>query len=176
MGEVGAGLWRPGASDGACVVSSLGWFPPPAADGGRRPRAPDRPAEPGSPRCRCRRLGAALRKGRLAAASAAQPVVPRPVLCRRPGVRRAAPVRRMKRHLVIFARAPQLGRVKRRLAAEIGLMAATRFYRAVLAAEIRRLANDRRSTAWLFVAPHRPLTHPAWCGPRPRCRPRPPAA
>jgi glycosyltransferase A (GT-A) superfamily protein (DUF2064 family) len=48
----------------------------------------------------------------------------------------------MKRHLVIFARAPQLGRVKRRLAGGIGPMAATRFYRATLAAEIRRPPLD----------------------------------
>ena len=51
------------------------------------------------------------------------------------------------KHLVIFARAPQLGRVKRRLAAEIGPMAAARFYRATLAAEIRQLANDRRNSS-----------------------------
>jgi uncharacterized protein len=74
------------------------------------------------------------------------------------------------KHLVIFARAPQLGRVKRRLAAGIGPMAATRFYRATLAAEIRRLANDRRWTSWLFVTPDDALGHPVWrsAGPRPR--------
>jgi rSAM/selenodomain-associated transferase 1 len=80
----------------------------------------------------------------------------------------------MKRHLVIFARAPQLGRVKRRLAGGIGLMAATRFYRAALAAEIRRLANDRRWTPWLFVTPDDALGHPIWrsAGPRPRLCPQ----
>jgi uncharacterized protein len=74
------------------------------------------------------------------------------------------------KHLVIFARAPQLGRVKRRLAAGIGPMAATRFYRATLAAEIRRLANDHRWTPWLFVTPDDALGHPLWrsAGPRPR--------
>ena len=80
----------------------------------------------------------------------------------------------MKRHLVIFARAPQLGRVKRRLAAEIGPMAAARFYRATLTAEIRQLANDRRWTPWLFVTPDDALDHPIWrsAGTRPRLRPQ----
>src|SRR5258707_335498 len=100
--------------------------------------------------------------------------MPRPVLRRRPGVRRSAPVRRMKRHLVIFARALQLGRVKRRLAAEIGPMAAARFYRATLTAEIRQLANDRRWMPWLFVTPDVALDHPIWrsAGTRPRLRPQ----
>ncbi len=78
------------------------------------------------------------------------------------------------KHLVIFARAPQLGRVKRRLSAEIGLTAATRFYRATLSAEIRRLANDRRWTPWLFVTPDDALGLPIWrsAGPRPRLCPQ----
>ena len=70
----------------------------------------------------------------------------------------------MKRHLVIFTRAPQAGRVKRRLASEIGLTAAARFYRATLTDLIRRLANDRRWTVWLFVTPDNCLGHPAWRG------------
>jgi rSAM/selenodomain-associated transferase 1 len=77
------------------------------------------------------------------------------------------------KHLVIFARAPQLGRVKRRLAAAVGPISAARFYRATLAAEIRQLANDRRWTPWLFVTPDDALGHPVWrsAGPRPRfCR------
>jgi len=80
----------------------------------------------------------------------------------------------MKHHLVIFARAPQLGRVKRRLAAEIGPMAAARFYRATLAAEIRQLANDRRWMPWLFVTPDDALGHPIWrsAGLRPRLCPQ----
>jgi rSAM/selenodomain-associated transferase 1 len=75
----------------------------------------------------------------------------------------------MKSHLVIFARAPQAGRVKRRLAGEIGITAAARFYRAILSQQIKRLANDRRWTVWLFVTPDDALGHPAWRGiPRPR--------
>ena len=75
----------------------------------------------------------------------------------------------MKRHLVIFARAPQAGRVKRRLASEIGITAAARFYRTILSRQIRRLTSDRRWTVWLFVTPDDSLGHPAWRGiPRPR--------
>ena len=72
----------------------------------------------------------------------------------------------MKRHLVIFTRAPQAGRVKRRLAGEIGVTAAARFYRAILSQQIRRLADDRRWTVWLFVTPDDSLGHPAWRGVR----------
>jgi hypothetical protein len=43
-----------------------------------------------------------------------------------------------------------------------------------LAAEIRRLANDRRWTTWLFVTPDDALGHPVWrsAGPRPRLCPQ----
>jgi rSAM/selenodomain-associated transferase 1 len=70
----------------------------------------------------------------------------------------------MTRHLVIFARAPQFGRVKRRLASGIGMTAATRFYRLTLERQIRRLAADRRWTVWLFVTPDNARRHPAWRG------------
>ena len=59
----------------------------------------------------------------------------------------------MKRHLVIFARAPQFGRVKQRLADAIGPAAATRFYRQTLDHQIRTLSRDRRWTVWLFLTP-----------------------
>ena len=70
----------------------------------------------------------------------------------------------MKRHLVIFARAPQMGRVKRRLAEGIGPTAAARFYRVTLARQIRRLTRDGRWTVWLFVTPDGSLGDPAWRG------------
>lgn len=70
----------------------------------------------------------------------------------------------MKRHLVIFTRAPQMGRVKRRLAEGIGSAAAARFYRVTLARQIRRLAHDGRWTVWLFVTPDSSRGHPAWRG------------
>jgi rSAM/selenodomain-associated transferase 1 len=72
----------------------------------------------------------------------------------------------MKRHLVIFARVPQAGRTKRRLASEIGITAAARFYRTLLSRQIRRLTSDRRWTVWLFVTPDDSLGHPAWRGVR----------
>lgn len=70
----------------------------------------------------------------------------------------------MTRHLVIFARAPQAGRVKRRLAGEIGATTATRFYRTTLVRQIRRLSRDRRWTVWMFVTPDDCLRHPLWRG------------
>src|SRR5882724_2830927 len=70
----------------------------------------------------------------------------------------------MTRHLVILARAPQLGRVKRRLASGIGMAAARRFYRLTLDRQIRRLSGDRRWTVWLFVTPDNARHHPAWRG------------
>jgi len=66
------------------------------------------------------------------------------------------------RHLVVMARAPQAGRVKQRLARGIGSMPALRFYRALLADQIRRLGGDRRWTLWLFVTPDSAMLHPAW--------------
>jgi rSAM/selenodomain-associated transferase 1 len=59
----------------------------------------------------------------------------------------------MTRHLVIFARAPQFGRVKRRLATAIGSAAAMRFYRQTLDRQVRTLSRDRRWTVWLFLTP-----------------------
>jgi rSAM/selenodomain-associated transferase 1 len=60
---------------------------------------------------------------------------------------------RPNRHLIIFAKAPMLGRVKRRLAAEVGAVEALRFYRANLNRLIRRLGGDRRWTTRLVLSP-----------------------
>ena len=59
----------------------------------------------------------------------------------------------MRRHLILFVRAPQLGRGKRRLAREIGDVATVRFERAMIALLLRRLANDGRWRARLAVTP-----------------------
>ena len=56
-----------------------------------------------------------------------------------------------RRHLIIFAKPPRLGRVKRRLAADIGIMEALRFYRRNLAATLRMLGRDPRWQCWLFL-------------------------
>lgn len=59
----------------------------------------------------------------------------------------------MKRHLVIMAKAPRIGRVKTRLGRDIGHVRAWCFYRRMLSSVLRPLARDRRWTAWLAVAP-----------------------
>ncbi len=61
----------------------------------------------------------------------------------------------IRRHLVIFARLPRLGSVKRRLAREIGTVEALRFYRASLDGLLRRVGRDRRWRTWLAVTPDR---------------------
>ena len=58
-----------------------------------------------------------------------------------------------RRHLVLFARAPRLGVGKRRLARDVGDLAALRFERAMLERLFRRLAHDRRWRFRLAVTP-----------------------
>ena len=58
--------------------------------------------------------------------------------------------------MVIFARRPRYGVGKRRLAAEVGDLAAWRFQRAALASLMHELAPDPRWTTWLAVTPDRP--------------------
>ncbi len=57
------------------------------------------------------------------------------------------------RHLVVFAKAPRMGRVKTRLAADIGNVSATAFYRRNLQAVFRNLGGDRRWLCWLAITP-----------------------
>ena len=57
--------------------------------------------------------------------------------------------------LIVFARAPRLGAVKRRLAREAGDLAALRFHRAMLRSLARRLGRDRRWRTVLAVTPDR---------------------
>jgi rSAM/selenodomain-associated transferase 1 len=61
------------------------------------------------------------------------------------------------RHLVIFARRPQLGVGKRRLAADVGDVEALRFARGALDRLTRTLGPDPRWRLWLAVTPDRPL-------------------
>lgn len=58
----------------------------------------------------------------------------------------------MKRHLAIFLRMPRLGQGKRRLARDIGDLAALRFQRQQIA-RLRRLLGDRRWRTTLWVTP-----------------------
>ena len=55
--------------------------------------------------------------------------------------------------VLIFARAPRLGAVKRRLARGIGAMAALRFYRAQLASVARAVAREGRWNVRLATTP-----------------------
>jgi len=59
----------------------------------------------------------------------------------------------MRRHLVLFVRAPGLGAGKRRLARAIGDVATVRFERVMLALLLRRLAFDRRWRLRIAVTP-----------------------
>ena len=69
----------------------------------------------------------------------------------------------MQNHLVIFAKAPRIGRVKSRLAAGIGPVGAWAFQRNQLKNLTRRLAGDRRWRCWLAAAPDRSVfDHALW--------------
>ena len=57
--------------------------------------------------------------------------------------------------LIVFARAPRLGTVKRRLARGIGALAALRFYRGQLRRLLREVGHDRRWRTVLAVTPDR---------------------
>jgi rSAM/selenodomain-associated transferase 1 len=59
----------------------------------------------------------------------------------------------MKDTVFVFARAPRLGTVKRRLAREVGDRAALAFHRATLGRLLRVLAADRRFATVLAVTP-----------------------
>ena len=58
-------------------------------------------------------------------------------------------------HVVLYARAPQLGVGKRRLAQDVGDLVALRFERAMLRLLLRRLGRDRRWRLRLAVTPDR---------------------
>lgn len=57
------------------------------------------------------------------------------------------------KHVVIFARRPQLGRVKTRLAVDIGPVETLRFYRSTLKMVARRLSGHAGWTTWIGVTP-----------------------
>lgn len=58
----------------------------------------------------------------------------------------------MTRHVVVMAKAPRIGRVKSRLARDIGLVAAWTFYRRTLVSTTQKL-KDPRWACWLSVTP-----------------------
>jgi len=59
----------------------------------------------------------------------------------------------LKQHLVVFAKQPVMGAVKKRLAKDIGLVKATWFYRQNLTRILRILARDSRWQLWLALSP-----------------------
>jgi len=61
----------------------------------------------------------------------------------------------MRRHLILFVRAPAYGSGKRRLARDIGDLAALGFERLMLARVLRRLRRDRRWHLRIAVTPDR---------------------
>jgi rSAM/selenodomain-associated transferase 1 len=61
----------------------------------------------------------------------------------------------MRNTVFVFARAPRLGAVKRRLARDIGARAALDFHRATMLALLRGLVGERRVRTVLAVTPDR---------------------
>lgn len=59
-----------------------------------------------------------------------------------------------------MVRAPRMGRVKRRLARDMGAVNALGFYRLCTERLLRRLGRDRRWTTWLAVTPDTMRFHP----------------
>lgn len=66
------------------------------------------------------------------------------------------------KHLVIMAKQPVAGRVKSRLAKDIGVARATGFYRNLMAATMRNLSCDARWKTWVAVAPDRAVFDHQW--------------
>ncbi len=66
-------------------------------------------------------------------------------------------------HLVVFARAPRLGRIKRRLGRDIGPVAAWAFYRRTAVELLRRLGRDPRWSCWLALTPDRAAARTGLC-------------
>ena len=65
-------------------------------------------------------------------------------------------------HLVIMAKQPVAGRVKSRLARDIGDIAAANVYRHLMEGTIARLSRDPRWKTWVAVAPDRAVYEHPW--------------
>ena len=134
------------------LLADGGRDPGTAADGGRRPGPPPRASAAGGAGHRRGHLGGEMAAGRLVPPLAAQPRLPGAVFRRRAAAADRAALR-MRDTVVVFARAPRLGAVKRRLAREIGDRAALRFHVTTLTRLLRALASDRRFRTVLAVTP-----------------------
>ena len=68
----------------------------------------------------------------------------------------------MQRHLVVMAKLPCAGRVKTRLARQIGVAEALRVYRTILNRTLRDLSADPRWQIWIAVSPDTAIHSPVW--------------
>ena len=64
--------------------------------------------------------------------------------------------------LIVMAKSPLAGLVKRRLASGVGQAEAVRFYRACLSHTVMRLSGDARWQTLLAVTPDADLAAPFW--------------
>ena len=78
----------------------------------------------------------------------------------------------MRRHLVVFARAPRLGALKRRLAADIGHLGALAFYRRNTSRLLSDVIYPDRWTTWISATPDREMDHPLFRFPGARVMPQ----
>jgi hypothetical protein len=74
-----------------------------------------------------------------------------------------------RRWLVVMAKEPRLGRVKSRLARDIGWVRATAFYRTTLRHALGRLSADPRWSTVLAVTPDASVASALWPGHALRC-------
>ena len=69
----------------------------------------------------------------------------------------------MRAHVILFAKQPRLGRVKSRLAKDIGDAKSLSFYRNNLTRVVRRLKGDPRINLTIAISPDRVASeNPAW--------------
>ena len=68
----------------------------------------------------------------------------------------------MKKHLVVFARAPQVGAVKSRLARDVGVVRAWKFYRDTSRSLLHQVRDDRVWQTWIAVTPLRFVDSSVW--------------
>ncbi len=66
------------------------------------------------------------------------------------------------KHLVIMAKQPVAGRVKSRLAKDIGAVKATGVYRTLMTTTLRNLSRDGRWRTWVAVTPDRAVHDYNW--------------
>jgi rSAM/selenodomain-associated transferase 1 len=65
-----------------------------------------------------------------------------------------------KGHLVVFVKEPRIGRVKSRLANDVGVVSAWAFYRRTLANVVRRLEGQGKWHCWIAIAPDQAVLSP----------------